>query len=118
MMFFLKETERGGAGGKPGIDRHDRTAGVARLAGGEERDRGADLPGGRAAAEGQRLEQVLPVVLAAGAVFRFFFYSRDQPVRLDRPGAERDDAYAVAGADAAERLGERGQRGIAGNAAD
>ena len=56
--------------------------------------------------------------LVAGAVLRLLLHQGDDAVGLDRPGAKRDHADAVARADAAERLRERREGGIAGDAAD
>src|SRR6185295_10130059 len=99
------------------VDGDHGAAGVTRMPRYEKGDRSPDFFRRRAAAERQRLEQIFPIILAAGAILGLLLHQADETIRLDRPRAERHDADAVLGADAAERLRECGERRIAGDPA-
>src|SRR5262245_21102144 len=86
--------------------------------GSDERYCCADLLGGRAATKWQRLEQVFPVVRAAGAIKGLFFHETNQPLGCHRAWADRDNTNPIPRADAAERLGKRRQGSIARDPTD
>ena len=66
------------------------------MVGSDKRDRGADLLGGGTAAKWQRLEQFLPVILAAGAITCLFLHERNKAVGRDRARIDGHDADAIA----------------------
>src|SRR5262249_15942565 len=103
---------------KAGVDGDYGTAGVARMTGRQECDRSSDLRGAGAAPERQRLEQMLPVFLATGAVFCLPLLPAAKPLPFDRPRVQRDDADAVPVADTAEGLSESCERRVARYATD
>ena len=93
-----------GARGQAGVDGDDGAAGVARVVGRDECDGGADLLGGGAAAERQRLEQVLPVVSLPVRSRAFFFMSVTRRSVATGPGLIATTRMPSLRADAAERL--------------
>src|SRR6516225_4840283 len=99
---LTSRSECGCACRKAGVDGDYGTARVTGMTGRQECDRSTDLFGARAAPERQRLEQILPVLLATGAVLGFVLHQANKTLRFDRPWAQRDDADAVPVADAAE----------------
>src|SRR6266446_10976643 len=100
------------------VDGKDHARGVAGTVGGDERHQVADFAGMRGAAERKALLKLLVAVLVAEPVFGAGLEQGDVAVGSDRPRIDADDADVVGEALAAERAGERHQRGVAGAAGD
>ena len=102
----------------PAIDGKDHARGIAGAVRGQERHQVADLARMGGAAERHALLEFLVAVLVAELVLGAGLQQRDVAVGADRAGIDADHADVVGEALAAERAGERHQRGVAGAAAD
>ena len=102
----------------PAVHRKDHPRRIARAIRRQERHQVADLARMRGAAERHVLLEFLVAVLVAELVLGPRLQQRDVAVGADGAGIDADHADVVGEALAAERAGERHQRGVAGAAAD
>src|SRR3954470_10982397 len=100
------------------IDGVDHARGVAGTVRGEEGHQVADFASMRGAAEWKTLLELLVAAFVAELVFGAGLQQGDVAVGADRSGIDADHPDVVGEALAAERAGERHQRGVAAAAAD